>query len=274
MDAEADGDSSQLMGIDTTKNLLYKIHIKNKYIKRLLCENSVLKEENNRQTEQILLLNVNLKQTAHKLTKAIGEMFDQKRQNRLSTDDIAHLHTKIANVRKQMARIERDKRKYKHNIVYLGEEIQNKILQWNDVLKIRHANISATETAPTSIKDGRCNGRSVTEVDRNSEKEENRKEIIVLSHALQKRNIIIADMEILLTNLTMEVSNSAIVLKKIVKNLMEKENTLAVNLEKLHNHLAKLLIKSSHCVIEMETQTLPVSKVESSGVEFCKSEMR
>lgn len=236
-------DSSQSLGIDTKKDLLYKIHIKNKYIKRLLCEHSALIETNNRQRDEILMLNVSLKQSAHKLTETLAELIEQKKQNRMSADDIARLHKKITDVRRQMSRIEQDKRQYKNDIVCLGNEIQKKIDQWNGMLQTKYSNVSEAD-----VESGRMPSVEVAATSRaiDYSGENNRMEIEALSKAVVRRNAIIAEMEVLLTGLTHEISSSAVVINRIVKNLSQKEINFADNLEKLHKHLEKIVSKPSN----------------------------
>ncbi|XP_055318324.1 uncharacterized protein LOC129576756 [Sitodiplosis mosellana] len=246
----ADADSSlHPLAIDTKKDLLCKIHVKNKYIKRLLSENDALKEEIGRQQEQILVLNVSLKQTAYKLTKAIGDLSEQKSRNHMTADDMADLHAKINSVREQMTRIEFDKQKYKHDVLYLGDEIQKKINQWNELLRRKYSNHQTDDKVTTldanvKIKNfddnaiGPSNGANNVIDERY---DENRFEVNVLSQAINKRNLIITEMESLLIDLTMEISQSAVVINRIIKNLSKRETNFATNLEKLRTHLAKLL---------------------------------
>lgn len=244
----ADADSLQPLAIDTKKDLLCKIHVKNKYIKRLLSENDALKEEIERQKEQILVLNVSLKQTAHKLTKAIGDLSEQKSRNHMTADDMADLHAKINSVREQMTRIEFDKQKYKHDVLYLGDEIQKKINQWNELLRRKYSNYQTSDKIETII-DGNVEIKNFDDnaVDQSASNDdemrydENRFEVNVLSQAIQKRNLIITEMESLLIDLTMEISQSATVINRIIKNLSKRETNFATNLEKLRIHLAKLL---------------------------------
>lgn len=259
-----DTDLLQSMASETKKDLLYKVHVKNKYIKRLLSENDALQEDVNQKTEQILLLNVSLKQTAHKLNKAIGDLTEQKQQNHMSVDDVADLHAKINGVREQMARIEEDKQKYKHDVLYLADEIQKKINQWNEVLKRKYSSlqidcgndgdertkldISSTQHIVDANKFLRDD---VTEL---SQHDDTRFEVNVLSQAISKRNLIISEMESLLIDLTMEISQSAVVINRIIKNLSQRETNFASNLEKLRNHLAKLLERPND---DHETQAIP-----------------
>lgn len=248
-----DVDTFQPLAIETKKDLLYKIHVKNKYIKRLLGENGALKEEIERQNDQILLLNVSLKQTAHKLTKAIGDLLEQKKQNHMTADDMADLHAKINSVREQMTRIEHDKQKYKHDVLYLGDEIQKKINQWNEMLKKKYSDYNSSMQTNCNSEMIDVNDKSHhaieikqrqhddgVDIDKRSD-DENRLEINILSQAINKRNAIISEMEILLIDLTMEISQSAVVINRIIKNLSQREKNFAANLEKLRNHLAKLL---------------------------------
>lgn len=233
-------DSSQSLGIDTKKDLLYKIHIKNKYIKRLLCEHSALIETNNRQRDEILMLNVSLKQSAHKLTETLAELIEQKEQNRVSADDIARLHRKIIDVRRQMSRIEQDKRQYKNDIVCMGNEIQKKIDQWNSMLQSKYTNINVTDANSARVQ---CTETATVANEIVCSDDTNRMEIETLSKAVKKRNNIIAEMEVLLTGLTNEISSSAIVINRIVKNLSQREHNFADNLEKLHQHLERIVTK-------------------------------
>lgn len=244
-----DTDSLQPLVIDTKKDLLYKIHVKNKYIKRLLSENETLKADIDRQNEQILLLSVSLKQTTHKLAKATGELAYQKTRNHMTADDMADLHAKINSVREQITRIESDKQKYKHDVQYLGEEIQKKINQWNELLKRKYSSYQTSEkTAVDTDADGIKNfdddindQTRIRDPDSGKRYDENRFEVSVLSQAINKRNAIITEMEGLLIDLTMEISQSAVVINRIIANLSKRETNFAFNLEKLRNHLAKLL---------------------------------
>lgn len=258
-----DADSPQPFSIDTKKDLLYKIHVKNKYIKRLLSENDAMKEEIDRQKEEILILNVSLKQTAHRLTKAIGDLSEQTIRQHMTADDMTDLHAKINSVREQMTQIEYDKQKYKNDVLYLGEEIQKKINQWNELLKKKFSSTQQKSDAKTiiagsneiiNVDDGIIDPN---EIDANGlhDRDENLFEVNVLSQAIIKRNIIIADMESLLIDLTMEISQSAVIINRIIKNWSTRETNFATNLEKLHNHLAKILQRPN--TIEHETQTIP-----------------
>lgn len=60
---------------------------------------------------------------------------------------------------------------------------------------------------------------------------------------MNKRNAIIAELELLLTDLTMEVAHSADVINNLTKNFVVRENNFAENLEKLQGHLSALLQK-------------------------------
>lgn len=249
-----DTDSLQPLAIDTKKDLLYKIHVKNTYIKRLLSENEALKADVDRQNEQILLLNVSLKQTTHKLAKAMGDLSDQKNRNHMTADDMADLHAKINSVREQITRIESDKQKYKHDVQYLGDEIQKKINQWNELLKRKYSSYQASEKTVEIDADGIKNFDNDIIDQRTSNDfddgkclryDENRFEVNVLSQAINKRNAIITEMESLLIDLTMEISQSAVVINRIIANLSKRETNFAYNLEKLRNHLAKLLVRPS-----------------------------
>lgn len=265
-----DTDSLQPLTIDTKKDLLYKIHVKNKYIKRLLSENDALKADADRQNEQILLLNVSLKQSTHKLTKAMGDLSDQRNQNHMTADDMADLHAKINSVREQITRIESDKQKYKHDVQYLGDEIQKKITQWNELLKRKYSSYQVSEKAPTIDIDGDgirnfdIEPRPSTDFDGKCLRyDENRFEVSVLSQAINKRNAIITEMESLLIDLTMEISQSAVVINRIIGNLAKRETHFAFNLEKLRNHLAKLLERPStahQTADEMRMQTASDAK--------------
>lgn len=258
-------DSPKTLAIETKKDLLSKIHVKNKYIKRLIIENDAHKEEINRQKEQILLLNVSLKQTAHKLTKAIGDLLEQKKQNHMTANDMADLHAKINSVREQMTRIEYDKQKYKHDVLYLGDEIQKKINHWNEMLKRKYENYhdDCDDVKPNTIEtiENISDIQSKHQDDyqqlkhNNEYMQENHIEVNVLSQAISKRNAIINKMESLLIDLTLEISQSAAVINRIIKNLSQRETNFASNLEKLRNHLAKLLERPNTCV-ESETQTI------------------
>lgn len=234
-------DSSDTLGIDTKKELLYRIHLKNKYIKRLLCEHSALIETTTRQRNEILTLNVSLKQSAHRLAETLAALLEQKQLNRSSAEDIERLHKKIADIKRQMARIEQDKRQYKNDIECLGEEIQKKIKHWNRMLQSKYENINeldATKVAKESDQSAAIPNESNGDVDR--------LEIEALSDAVQKRNAIIAEMEVLLTNLTNEIGSSAVIINRIVQNLSRKEHNLAENLEKLHQHLERIVSEMPH----------------------------
>lgn len=257
----ADADSALLpLAVDTKRDLLYKIHVKNKYIKRLLSENEALKEEIEQQKQQILVLNVSLKQTTHKLTKAIGELSEQKNQNHMTADDMTDLHAKINSVREQMTRIEMDKQKYKHDVLYLGDEIQKKIIQWNEMLKrkcIRYQIADKTFDDHNEENKPIDNGidRIANEIAANhSNQDENRFEVNILSQAINKRNLIITEMESLLIDLTMEISQSAAVINRIIKNLSKRETNFASNLDKLRNHLVKLLERPNAYDLEHEPE--------------------
>lgn len=257
----ADAESLQPSSVDTKKDLLYKIHIKNKYIKRLLSENEALKAEIDEQKEHVLMLNVSLKQTAHKLSHAVADLSEQKTRNHMTADDMANLHAKINSVREQMTQIERDKQKYKHDVLYLGDEIQKKINQWNELLQKKYDNSQVSEkgTLGNGIEienlDNAIDQRS-NDIDANHMRyDENRFEVNVLSEAINKRNIIITEMESLLIDLTMEISQSAVVINRIAKRIHSRETNFALNLEKLRNHLAKLLERPN--TYEHETQTIP-----------------
>lgn len=241
-----DADSLQPLAIETKRDLLYKIHVKNKYIKRLLSENDVLKADIEKQNEQILLLNVSLKEKTHKLTKAIAELSEQKNRNHMTDDDMADLHAKINSVREQMTQSENDKQKYKNDVLYLGDEIQKKINQWNELLKKKYSSYQANEKSTTDpikiikhFDDDIEHGASG--IRESSRYDENRFEVNVLSQVINKRNFIITEMESLLIDLTMEISQSANVINRIIANLSKRETNFAYNLEKLRNHLAKLL---------------------------------
>lgn len=226
--------------------------MKNKYIKRLIGENDALKHETEQQKEQILMLNVSLKQTAHKLSKAIGDLSEQKSRNNMTTDDMADLHAKINTVQEQMTRIEYDKQKYKHDVLYLGDEIQKKINQWNELLKKKYNNYQCNDGIDGDDKTNA--GAKTKQLDNSIDKivneidaqhtttyDDYRFEINVLSQAINKRNLIITEMESLLIDLTMEISQSAVIINRIIANLSKRETNFAINLEMLRNHLAKLL---------------------------------
>lgn len=268
-----DGDSLQPMAIDTKKELFLKIHLKNKYIKRLLCENDALKMEIQQQNEKIVDLNVDLKQTVHKLNRALNELTEQKQQNTLSTDDIATLHTKIIEVRNQMKKIEQDKSKYKTDILFLGEEIRKKIEQWHEILKNKYK--TNVDAVADPMAEERVNILAAVPMkmddDVQMDMEKNRLEINVLSEAVIKRNGIINELEELLTSLTMEIAHSARVINKIVKNLEHRETNFADKLEKLRNHLSNLLVKPNPG-IESETQT--TADVKSARKSHKKSKKK
>lgn len=236
--------------------------MKNKYIKRLLSENETLKVDVDRQNEQILLLNVSLKQTTHKLAKAMGDLSDQRNRNHLTADDMADLHAKINSVREQITRIELDKQKYKHDVQYLGDEMQKKINQWNELLKRKYSSYQPSEKTVDIDADGIRNfDNDIIDQQRISDADgkclrydENRFEVNVLSQAINKRNAIITEMESLLIDLTMEISQSAVVINRIIANLSKRETHFAYNLEKLRNHLAKLLVRPSITLEQVHEQ--------------------
>lgn len=60
---------------------------------------------------------------------------------------------------------------------------------------------------------------------------------------MRKRNAIITELELLLTDLTVEVAHSADVINNLTKNFKIRENNFAENLEKLQGHLSALLYK-------------------------------
>lgn len=269
--SNGDADSLQPLAIDTKKDLLYKIHVKNQYIKRLLGENEALKVEIDQQKEQILLLNVSLKQTAHKLSKAIGDLSEQKSRNHMTADDMTDLHAKINAVQEQMTRIELDKQKYKHDVLYLGDEIQKKINQWNELLKKKYTNYQSSDNIDVGANDEIKAFDTAIDQSQNRSDEpptsycDNRFEVNILSQAINKRNLIITEMESLLIDLTMEISQSAVIINRIIKNLSKRETNFATNLEKLRNHLAKLLERpnneqDAHATIESRHSDKPKRK--------------
>lgn len=60
---------------------------------------------------------------------------------------------------------------------------------------------------------------------------------------MNKRNAIITELELLLTDLTMEVAHSADVINNLTKKFVIRESNFAENLEKLQGHLSALLQK-------------------------------
>lgn len=131
-----DGDSSMHpMGIDMKKDLLSKIHTKNKYIKRLLCENDALRQQIDQLNEKNIQLDICLKQTTNRLTKANGDLMELKRQNSISGEDIVVLNNKIKDISQQMCTLEQEKLKYQTDISFLGQEIHKRIDQWNATLR-------------------------------------------------------------------------------------------------------------------------------------------
>lgn len=60
---------------------------------------------------------------------------------------------------------------------------------------------------------------------------------------MNKRNAIISELELLLTDLTMEVAHSADVINNLTKSFVIRENNFAENLDKLQGHLSALLQK-------------------------------
>lgn len=144
---------------------------------------------------------------------------------------------KIADVRNRMSRIKQEKRKYKSDIVYLGEEIQKKINHWNELLSTKYSNIEADDKRASE-------NRHAEQVEQTTHDECNRIEIDALSKAIAKRNVIIGELEVLLMQLTAEISESAIVINKIVNNFANRETNFAEHLDKLQKQLARIVGKS------------------------------
>lgn len=192
------------------------------------------------------MLNISLKHTAHKLNQAIADLSEEKQQNHVHSDDMNDLHAKLSNFREQMTRIEEDKHMYKQNILHLGDQIHTKINQWNELLMLKYERVDGDDDDIDDIPDEAddiLNKRMTiqTKPEQNKTNEEGNFEVTVLSQAITKRNAIITEMEALLIDLTMEISQSATVINRICKNLAKRETNLSSNLEKLRNHLARVL---------------------------------
>lgn len=134
-DGNGDVDSPQPMGIDTKKSLLSKIHTKNQYIRRLLCENEALRHQIDKLNERNLQLDICLKQTTNQLTKANSDIVELKRQNNLSADDIMMLNQRLDEIGQEMHYMEKEKLKYQTDILFLGQEIHKRVNKWNDALR-------------------------------------------------------------------------------------------------------------------------------------------
>lgn len=80
-----------------------------------------------------------------------------------------------------------------------------------------------------------------------------------ISQAVNKRNAIITELELLLTDLTLEVAHSADVINNLTKNFVVRENNFAENLEKLQGHLSALLQKQRPILSpeKLALQTMP-----------------
>lgn len=147
-----DGDSSMHpMGIDTKKDLLYKIHTKNSYIKRLLCENDSLRLQINQLNDKNIHLDICLKQTTNRLVKTNGDLMELKRQNTISAEDIVVLNNKIAEISQQMCVLEKEKLKYQTDILFLGQEIHKRVDRWQEALKEKRQR----QPTPTMLKGDR-----------------------------------------------------------------------------------------------------------------------
>lgn len=131
------------MGIDTKKDLLSKIHTKNKYIKRLLCENDSLRQQIDQLNEKNIQLDICLKQTTNRLAKANGDLMELKRQNTIGAEDIAVLNNKIRDISQQMCNMEKEKLKYQTDILFLGQEIHKRVDRWNDALRNKRQRMPA-----------------------------------------------------------------------------------------------------------------------------------
>lgn len=140
----ADVDSLHPMGIDTKKDLLSRIHMKNKYIKRLLCENESLRHDIDMQNEQNIQLDICLRQTTDRLTKAHSDLLELNRQNTISAEEIVILNNKIKDISRQMTIMEKDKLKYRNDILFLGQEIHKRVDKWNDTLRTKRGNLAGT----------------------------------------------------------------------------------------------------------------------------------
>lgn len=123
------------MGIETKKSLLSKIHTKNQYIRRLLCENESLRQQIDKLNEKNLQLDICLKQTTNQLTKANSDIVELRRQNSLNADETMLLNQKLEEFSKQMQSLEKEKLKYQTDLLCLGQEIHRRVNKWNDVFR-------------------------------------------------------------------------------------------------------------------------------------------
>lgn len=211
------------------KDLVRRIHMKNDHIKRLMCEYDVLHDENKRMKQELLTLNVTVKQLNRQLNESNAELNEQNELNRQSNEAIVILQKEVNAVRSRMSRIEGDKRKYKKEILALGHEIEAKMKIWNKLLEERHEKV-ATETRD-SFAD---------EIEPRESSQSRRLEVDALSRAVAKRNMIIVEMEILLTELTREIAESAGVINRIVNDLAQRESKFVGHLEKLQKQLTRI----------------------------------
>lgn len=193
---------------------------------------------NAKQKEEILMLHVTLKQKSHQLEETIAELINEKQSNRLNKENIGKLQMKITDVRNRMTKIENEKRKYKNDIVCLGDEIQKKIKHWNEMLTAKYLNIENENEKRTLDEYQMEQNEQIT---RNENKQI---EIDALTKAITKRNLIIGEMEVLLTQLTEEISESAAVINRIVNNMAHREINFAEHLDKLQEQLERIVDKS------------------------------
>lgn len=187
-----DGDSSIMhpMGIDTKKDLLFKIHTKNKYIKRLLCENDALRQQIDQLNEKNMQLDICLRQTTNRLTKTNSDLMELKRQNTISADDIVVLNAKIRDISQQMCKMEKEKLKYQTDILLLGQEIHRRMDRWGEVLQTKRQRSSPAESNVPSEQFEPKERRTMTAKSVQGSTEHNRLEVTVLSQVRQFQNTI------------------------------------------------------------------------------------
>lgn len=85
--------------------------------------------------EKNVQLDICLKQTTNRLTKANSDLLELQRQNSISADDILILNNKIKDISQQMCNMEKEKVKYQTDILFLGQEIHRRVDRWNDALR-------------------------------------------------------------------------------------------------------------------------------------------